>query len=307
MTYTEAIALGTGFDTCISTLIGLGPSLFKAPQASSTSPFAQLSGEGAGTGSQVPANPSVMLQNSPPKSAAATTASTSPWTFEQREEDWGDTCFVEAKQGDVTVGFMGAPGKEFVAFVENGNFDGIVRASWQVDDKTVQMSNGHPEDYFGWHGFYEISPQILDEGKNGKKLEIADLDGKTIAISLADAGRPFSQFQACFNKAASKTEKASNYPAAKQTPPNREGCVLEVDGAKAIDGACYWGPYSTETGSFVMEANGYFAIIEIDNNTADGWWNETPGSTHAHTRLGEMKPDGKCWKSESVRVCTDAK
>ncbi len=30
MTYTEAIALGTGFDTCISTLTGLGPSLFKA-------------------------------------------------------------------------------------------------------------------------------------------------------------------------------------------------------------------------------------------------------------------------------------
>lgn len=58
-------------------------------------------------------------------------------------------------------------------------------------------------------------------------------------------------------------------------------------------------------GSFVMEANGYFAVIEIDNNTADGWWNETPGSTHAHTRLGKMKREGKCWKNKSVRVCID--
>jgi len=239
-TYTEAIALGTGFDTCISTLTGLGQSLFKAPQASSTSPFAQPSGDDARTAAQMPANRSVMLQNPPVKSVAATAASTSPWTFEQREEDWGDTCFVESKQ----VGFMGAPGKDFVAFVENGNFDGTVRASWQVDDKTAQMSNGDLEDYFGWHGFYEISPQILDEGKKGKKLEIADLDGKTVTISLANAVAPFSQFQACFNKPASKTEKASNYPATKQTPPNRKGCVLEVDGTKAIDGACYWGPYS---------------------------------------------------------------
>lgn len=307
MTYTEAIALGTGFDTCISTLTGLGPSLFKAPQASSTSPFAQPSGEGAGTAAQAPANRSEMLQNPPPKSAAATAASTSPWVFEQREEDWGDTCFVEAKQGDVTVGFMGAPGKEFVAFVENGNFHSSVSATWEIDDKPLHMSNGHLDDYFGWHGFYEISPQILDEGKSGKELKITDLDGKTIAISLASAAAPLSQFQMCFNKAAPKTEKASNHPAAKQTPPNRKGCVLEVDGTKAIDSACYWGPYSSETGSFVMEANGYFAVIEIDDNDADGWWNDTPGATHAHTPLGKMKRDGKCWKSESVRVCIDAK
>ncbi|CUX24200.1 hypothetical protein [Agrobacterium genomosp. 13] len=307
MSYTEAIALGTGFDTCISTLTGLGPSLFKAPQASSTSPFAQPSGEGAGTAAQAPANRSVMLQNPPPKSAAANAASTSPWTFEQREEDWGDTCFVEAKQGDVTVGFMGAPGKDFVAFVDNGNFHRSVSASWKIDDKAPHMSNGHLDNYFGWHSFYELSPEILDEGKNGRELTIADLDGKTITISLASAATPFSQFQMCFNKAAPKTEKASNHPAATQTPPNGKGCVLEVGGIKAIDGACYWGPYSSETGSFVMEANGYFAIIEIDDNVADGWWNDTPGSMHAHTRLGEMKRDGKCWKSKSVRVCTGTK
>lgn len=77
----------------------------QGPQAPSTTPFAQPSGGVAGTGQQVPANRNVMLQNPPPKSAAATTASTSAWTFGQREEDLGDTCFVEVRHGDVTVGF----------------------------------------------------------------------------------------------------------------------------------------------------------------------------------------------------------
>ncbi|UHS63466.1 hypothetical protein HRR99_17995 [Agrobacterium vaccinii] len=307
VSYADAIGLGTGFDNCITTLTQLGPSLFKSPEVSATSPFAEPPSQSSGTSRQQSSNRSVMFGDAPPAPAVSPVVSASSWTFEKREEDWGDTCFVKATQGGVTIGFMGAPGKDFVAFVENGNFDGTVRASWQVDDKAVQISNGHPEDYFGWHGFYEIPPQILDQGKKGKKLEIVDLDGKTIAISLADAAVPFSQFQACFNKAAPKAEKAINYPAATHTAPNRKGCVLEVGGAKAIDGTCYWGPYGNMDGSFVMEANGYFAIIEIDNNTAAGWWNETPGSTHAHTPLGEMKRDAKCWKSESVRVCDGAK
>ncbi len=301
VSYTEAIGLGTGFDNCITALTKLGPSLFNAPEASSTSPFAQQSSGEAGTATQAPANRSVMFQNPPSASTAA--ASTSQWEFEQREEDWGDTCFVEAKQGDMTIGFMGAPGKDFVAFVENGNFEGIVRASWQIDDKAPHMSNGHPEDYFGWHGFYELSPEMLDEGKNGRELTITDLDGKTITLTLASAKTPFSQFKACFNKADPNTKKANTYPAAKQTPPNRKGCVLEVNGTKAINGACYWGNYGGVDGSFVMEANGYFALIGIDTNGANGTWNETPGSTHAHSDLGDMKRDGKCWKNRNVRVC----
>jgi len=40
-------------------------------------------------------------------------------------------------------------------------------------------------------------------------------DSKTIAIELADATVPFSQFQACFNKAAPKTDKASSKPPVK--------------------------------------------------------------------------------------------
>lgn len=77
----------------------------QSPQAPSTTPFTQPSGGVVGTGQQVAANRNVMLQNPPPTSAAATAASTSAWTFGQREEDLGDTCFVEVKHGDVTVGF----------------------------------------------------------------------------------------------------------------------------------------------------------------------------------------------------------
>ena len=53
----------------------------------------------------------------------------------------------------------------------------------------------------------------------------------------------------------------------------------------------------------LMEANGYFALIGIDTTGANGAWNETPGGTHAHSDLGDMKRDGECWKNKSVRAC----
>jgi len=98
------------FPPPISTFTELGALLFKAlrPRLRRHLPNRQL--VFAGTGQQVPANRNVMLQNPLPKSAAATAASTSAWTFGQREEDLGDTCFVEAKRGDVTVSFNQASG-----------------------------------------------------------------------------------------------------------------------------------------------------------------------------------------------------
>ncbi|XUY27074.1 hypothetical protein RMR21_001465 [Agrobacterium sp. rho-8.1] len=203
----------------------------------------------------------------------------------------------------MTIGFMGAPGKDFVGFVENGPYKDVVRTSWKIDETSDSISNGHPDDYFGWYGFYELSSDILNDAKKGKELKIVDWNDNAITLSLATAEIPFSQFQLCFAKPASNTEASDTYPAAKQTPPNRKNCLLEVDGKKAINGVCYWGPYGTDKGSFVMEGNQYFAYIGINGSTASGTWNATPGSTHAHSNLGDMKRDGKCWKSNKVRLC----
>ena len=303
MGYAEAMALSRDFANCLSALRQLGPSLFKSPEASTTSPFAAPPGQNSGTAEQAPANRSVMFEDPPPAPTVSATVLASTWTFEQREEDWGDTCYVEAKQGDMTIGFMGAPGKDFVGFVENGTFKDVVRASWKIDDTSGYISNGHLDDYFGWYSFYELSSDILNDGKKGKELKIVDFDGKTISLSLATAAVPFSQFQLCFAEPAMKTEASNAYPAAKQTSPNHKNCLLEVDGKKAIDGACYWGQHGTDKGSFVMEGNRYFAYINVNGSHASGSWNETPGSTHAHSDLGDIQREGKCWESKKVRLC----
>lgn len=303
VSYADAIGLGTGFDNCITALTQLGASLFASPEVSATSPFAEPPSQSSGTSRQQSSNRSVMFGDAPSATAVSPAASASSWTFEKREEDWGDTCFLEAKQGEMTVGFMGAPGQDFVGFVENGKYEDVVRAAWQVDDKSSYMSNGHTNDYFGWYGFTELDASILDDAKSGRQLKISDLDDQAITVSLANAATPISQFEQCFGNPPAKEEAASKYPVVPQTPPNRRGCVLEVDGEKVIDGACYWGPYGADKNNFVMEANRYFAVIGISGSSASGSWNETVGSTHAHTNLGDMKRDGKCWKNNRVRVC----
>lgn len=302
MGYAEAMALSRDFTNCLSALRQLGPSLFKSPEASATSPFAASPSQNRAA-QQAPANRSVMFQDPPPAPTVSAAVSASTWIFEQREEDWGDTCYIEAKQGDMTIGFLGAPGKDFVGFVENSTFKDVVRTSWKIDDTSGYISNGHLDDYFGWYSFYELSSDILNDAKKGKQLTIADFDRRTITISLANAAVPFSQFQLCFGKPSMKTASSQNYPAASQTPPNRINCLLEVNGKKAIDGACYWKQDDTDKSNFYLEGNRYFAYINVTGSNASGSWNETPGSTHAHSDLGEMQREGKCWKSKNVRIC----
>lgn len=306
VSYADAIGLGTGFDNCTTALTQLGPSLFASPEVSATSPFAEPPSHSNSASQQQSSNRSVMFGDARPAPAVSPAVSASSWTFKKREEDWGDTCFLEAKQGEVTIGFMGAPGQDFVGFVENGKYEDVVRAAWQVDDKSSYMSNGHTNDYFGWYGFYELGASILDDAKNGKQLKISDLDDHVITVSLANAATPISQFQQCFGNSPAKEEAASKYPVAPQTPPNRKGCVLEVDGKKVIDGACYWGPYGDYKDTFVMEGNRYFAVVNVNGSSASGSWNETPGSTHAHSGLGNMQRVGECWKGKIARVCPGA-
>ncbi|MES5099265.1 hypothetical protein ABUK73_13635 [Agrobacterium sp. BA1120] len=144
---------------------------------------------------------------------------------------------------------------------------------------------------------------ILTDAKNGKKLTISDNGGKTITLGLASASEPFSQFVECFNNAPAKAEATSDDSVVDQGALNCKNCLLQVNGKKAIDGACHWSGSSLDKNSIYMQANGYFAYIEINQSTADGWWNETPGSTHAHSELGEMKREGQCWKNKNVRLC----
>jgi hypothetical protein len=87
-------------------------------------------------------------------------------------------------------------------------------------------------------------------------------------------------------------------------------CELTVEGTNYIDGQCLID--SDDDGSFYVFQNadrtGYFAVVQIDGNSAEGYWNGAPDSTHAQTPLGTLKNDGNCWvnATNSTRICTSS-
>lgn len=196
----EAISLGSEFEDCLTALKKLGPSLYNTAETSKTSPFKKQPGESGFNFGITSGNSNPPFQTSPETSKAGEPAApTSSWTFKEREEDWGDTCYVETMQRDMLVGFMGAPGKDLVAFVENG-FTGSVKATWKIEGSGSYNSDGDVSDYSGWHEFYGLPKDILTNAKNGKQLTVSDTGGKTIALDLSAASDAFSQFIQCFGE-----------------------------------------------------------------------------------------------------------
>ena len=110
------------------------------------------------------------------------------------------------------VGFMGAPGKDLVAFVENG-FTGSVTATWKIDGGGSYASDGDVADYSGWHEFYGLPTDILADAKSGKLLTISDNGSKTITLSLASASVTLGQFIDCLGRPVDDiTKTTKNMP-----------------------------------------------------------------------------------------------
>ena len=81
-------------------------------------------------------------------------------------------------------------------------------------------------------------------------------------------------------------------------------CLLQVDGKKYISGACRID--LQKGGSFQLydlKKHGYFAYVDVDGNTAEGYWNEDPMATHAQSPLGTLTREGACWQNERAKVC----
>ncbi|NCA72457.1 MAG: DUF1311 domain-containing protein [Sphingobacteriia bacterium] len=79
-------------------------------------------------------------------------------------------------------------------------------------------------------------------------------------------------------------------------------CRLQIDGRDYIDGPCR-GSLERD-GSFMISAPAFFAIVSVDApGVAQGYWNEEPHATHAHSPLGTLRRDGACWSNASARVC----
>ena len=84
-------------------------------------------------------------------------------------------------------------------------------------------------------------------------------------------------------------------------------CILEVNGRSYLQGPCEI-TIQDKQGSFSIGAGPthrakYFAYVNMDDDGAHGYWNETPDASHAHADLGMLKRDGACWKNSTARVC----
>lgn len=88
-------------------------------------------------------------------------------------------------------------------------------------------------------------------------------------------------------------------------------CVIEVGGTVYLDGPCNFerfddGGFSIGTSDLPPRVSPYFAYVNKDgagSSLAEGYWNEEPANTHAHTPLGQLKQAGACWVNDTARVC----
>ena len=84
-------------------------------------------------------------------------------------------------------------------------------------------------------------------------------------------------------------------------------CVLQVKGKTFLNGPCNV-LVTDKQGSFSVGVSDthrskYFAYVNMEDDGAHGYWNETPSATHAQTELGILKRDGACWKNDTARIC----
>jgi hypothetical protein len=183
------------YEQCLSDLSQMAGDTARGGSAplSSTSPLAPQAANKDGASSGLP------NASTAPANPAEPIVISGVWQFDAREEDWGETCFVESWNGDIKIGFMGKPGEDFVGFVE-GVFKDEAKATWQVDDRPAVVSEGGQSDYFGWHEFGQLPMNFLDQISQGKELTVAGAKGDRVAASLTGAADALSKFEACVTK-----------------------------------------------------------------------------------------------------------
>ncbi|MGT2444775.1 hypothetical protein ACU4I5_20315 [Ensifer adhaerens] len=299
MSRLETYEVKSALDKCIASLRSKASDFYSrdgGKHEGKTSPFNQSGASDL--------TPSTATSN---ESSAAPVAAPVPawteWRFESVEEEGSNICFAETEFGDAKVGFMARPGGDVDGYVA-GTFSGQITTTWTVDNKAPHILDGEEDAYFGWHSFEEVSEALVADVAVGNELRIAKLGEKRLVVPLQGAQQALLSFAECVGK-----PKPASDAAGLQTDPQPASkrdrlCLLEVKGEKIIDGPCSWEPYGSGGAALQMTANGYFAILMMeDSDNAIGYWNETANSVHAHAELGKLSRNGNCWANENVRMC----
>jgi hypothetical protein len=239
------------------------------------------------------------VQQEAPSFSGATVAR-GGWRFFVAEEDWGQQCFSEAETGDYKLGFTGAPGQEVFVYAK-GTVGGPASMTWQVDDKPAHELMMSLNDYFDWYDSGAIPPRLMTELAHGDELKVT-ANGSSATIALSGSSDSLRRFSQCIgNPALSVSVVAAMNNTSDVASLEEEDCVLEVEGSTYIGGKCTVSRYGLD--AFMLEGNGYFAIVD-GLNQGSAYWNASPGGTHAHDSLGEVKFSNGCWSNNRLRLCT---
>lgn len=103
--------------------------------------------------------------------------------------------------------------------------------------------------------------------------------------------------------------QSASYAIGSDTIGEASSCVLEVKGKRFINGPCpvvFGGDGGLTVGSNGTKSLPFWAMVLPDGDnraSGEGFWNESPGSSHAHSRLGDLTRSGDCWENSSTRIC----
>ena len=82
-------------------------------------------------------------------------------------------------------------------------------------------------------------------------------------------------------------------------------CYVEIDALVVIDGDCDFQSFGGD-GSFQVATpdGGYFVYVSVyAPGRAEGHWNETRWSGHAHSPIGTLTRRDACWSNGYATVC----
>lgn len=272
------------------------PAAASAASGAATCPFEEWDDTASASSAAASDHPPALPV--PPATQAAT-----EWRFDTAEEEGAKICLAETEVGDVKVGFMAFRERMSLAFVA-GLFSGQITTKWKVDNKAPHISDGVEDTYFAWHSFDHVSEALLADVSGGNELRIAKLGGKHLVVPLQGAKQALSSLAECVGKPKPASSAAGPQTEPQPASKHAQSCLLQVNGTKVIDGPCSWEPYGSDGTDFQMTANGFFALLFMeDADNATGYWNETANSVHAHAQLGNLIRSGNCWANENVQMC----
>lgn len=258
MSRLETYEVKSELDKCIASLRSKASDYYSRDgwkREGKTSPFDQSDASGS--------TPSTAASDES-SSASAPVQAWTEWRFERVEEEGSNICFAETEVGDVKVGFMARPGGDVDGYVA-GTFSGQTTTTWTVDNKAPHILDGDQDAYFGWHSFEEVSEALVADVAVGNELRIAKLGEKHLVVPLQGAQQALLSFAECVSKPKPAPDAAGLQTDPQPASKGDRLCLLEVKGEKVIDGACSWEPYGSSGPAFQMSANGYFAILKLED------------------------------------------